>query len=74
MFEEQDQENEFSKFRKRRGVPDHVEIGSPVIVDGQRGTIFGFNSSDNLSVVFDGSDFRVNCHPSWRTEYPKQEN
>ncbi len=62
-------EQNFKRFKTMRRLPNHVVIGSPVVIDGKHGVIVGCNESMNLDVIFDG-DYRVsNCHPAWRTEY-----
>ncbi len=48
-----------------RGIPK-IKKGTPCEVVGERGRIWGGNSSANFNVKFD-SDGRIrNCHPYWK--------
>ena len=48
-----------------RGV-HKIKKGTPCMVDGESGVIWGGNSSANFNVKF-ASDGRVrNCHPDWK--------
>lgn len=55
-----------------RGI-DFAFIGMMVEVDGDIGTIAGFNGSANLDVVFANrlkyGNRKSNCHPFWRVKY-----
>lgn len=48
-----------------RGVPS-INKGTPCVVDGKEGVIWGGNSSANFNVKFDVDGVISNCHPYWR--------
>lgn len=57
--------------RRYYGVP--AKRGMTVTVDGKVGKIVGFRGP-HLRVRLDGEKHPVNCHPTWRVEYPSDTN
>lgn len=56
------------RVKQARGIP-FAKLGMRLTVDGKSGVIVGANCSGNLDVIFDGTDYPMNCHPWWRVTY-----
>ena len=56
--------------RKQRGIP-FIKRGMKVYHhhNGKYGKITGANSSGNINVIFDDTNYSVNCHPLWEMTY-----
>ena len=48
-----------------RGVP-RITKGTPCIIDGEEGVIWGGNSAANFNVKYDDDGRIRNCHPYWK--------
>ncbi|CQR73325.1 hypothetical protein SOV_51090 [Sporomusa ovata DSM 2662] len=58
----------FERMKVMRDIP-FAYMGMRIEVCGKMGTIVGSNSGLNLDVVKDGTCYKDNCHPWYRTRY-----
>jgi len=58
----------FERMINSRNIP-FARLGMVIDVDGKKGWIVGSNSSMNLDVIFEGTTYSSNCHPTWQTTY-----